>query len=97
MLSETGGAPNQPNESKSQGHGKKIEEEDSNSSNEALENSMTEENEQAVPVEEITFLSLIKNPQYLLSSMAGCVSQFVYSYLEPILAKRLEDLTLTQV
>lgn len=47
--------------------------------------------------DKLTFKDLFFSPPYMLAALAASVSQFIYSYMEPILAKRLEDLDLTQV
>ena len=44
-----------------------------------------------------SFLDLLGNRCFLLAACAGTMSQFVYSYMEPILAKTLEDYNLDQV
>ena len=45
----------------------------------------------------VTFTDLVFSPPFMMAAMAASVSQFIYSYMEPILAKRLEDLDLSQV
>ena len=44
-----------------------------------------------------TFFDLLGIRCYILAACAGMMSQFVYSFMEPILAHTLEDLSLTQV
>ena len=40
---------------------------------------------------------LTKHPVFLMSALAGTQVQFIYSFMEPILAKRLEEMQLDQV
>ena len=48
--------------------------------------------------EKVTFSRLIcKHPVYLMSALAGTQVQFIYSYMEPILARRMEEMDLSQV
>ena len=45
--------------------------------------------------EQVTFLKLLRrHPVYLMSALAGTTVQFIYSFMEPILAKRLEEMNL---
>ena len=37
---------------------------------------------------------LRRHPVYLMSALAGTTVQFIYSFMEPILAKRLEEMDL---
>ena len=46
----------------------------------------------------MTFTGLLwKHPIYTMSALAGTTVQFIYSFMEPILAKRLEEVELDQV
>ena len=47
--------------------------------------------------EKCTFLDLLGDRGFFLAACAGAMSQFIYSYMEPILAKTLEDLSLDQI
>ena len=48
--------------------------------------------------ETVTFLGLLwRHPVYTMSALAGTTVQFIYSFMEPILAKRLEEVDLDQV
>ena len=94
-MSETGGAPTPSQSSKKKNSSasklkEKIQAESENSNDlSSLSTDIDDENPK------LSFLDLLRNPTYLLASLAGCVSQFIYSYMEPILAKRLEELHLT--
>lgn len=44
-----------------------------------------------------SYFDLLSNRCFFLAACAGAMSQFVYSYMEPILAHTLEDLSLSQV
>jgi MFS family permease len=39
----------------------------------------------------------MSDSNYVMAALAGCVAQFIYSFMEPILAKQLEGLDLNQV
>jgi MFS family permease len=48
--------------------------------------------------EKVTFCGLLwKHPIFTMSALAGTTVQFIYSFMEPILAKRLEEMELDQV
>lgn len=48
--------------------------------------------------ETVTFLGLLwKHPIFTMSALAGTTVQFIYSFMEPILAKRLEEVELDQI
>ena len=40
-------------------------------------------------------MTLLRHPVFVMSALAGTTVQFVYSFMEPILAKRLEEMDLT--
>jgi len=44
---------------------------------------------------EVTFMVLLTNhPIFTMSALTGTTVQFFYSYMEPIMAKRLEEMNL---
>ncbi len=44
----------------------------------------------------VTIKSMLKDPNYTMAAMAGCMGYFQYDYLGPILAPRLAELSLNQ-
>ena len=48
-------------------------------------------------VDILTYRDLMSDSNYVMAALAGCVAQFIYSFMEPILAKQLEGLDLNQV
>ena len=93
-MSETGGYPAVKSSSNRLSHEtsnkSQIIDESDASSNDIASNS-TDADDQ----DKISYRSLLMNPNYVMAALAGCVAQFIYAFMEPILAKRLEDLDLT--
>ena len=44
---------------------------------------------------EITFMNLLKIPRFTFAAFSGSLTYFVYSFMEPILAIRLTDFSLS--
>ena len=44
----------------------------------------------------VTVISLLRDPNYTLAALAGCMGYFQYDYLGPILAPRLAELSLSR-
>jgi len=68
------------------------------SASETLETGQDTDQEVSEAEDPVSFLGLLyRHPVYTMSALAGTTVQFIYSYMEPILAKRLEEVQLDQV